>query len=523
MTPETIERARRQCCNVAAVQTFFDRFSPALTRAPQLILNCDETHISSRKRFKVLSPQGVLPLKVGREKLPHFSAMCTISASGHKFAPMLILPDQARLPDDLSELPEEAFFVSTGTGWMTQRAFLFFAHFFLYELEHYRATLPVELRGERCLLVLDGHSSRWTYEAVSVLNQAGVDILVLPAHCTHVLQPFDVAIASPLKTAMSRYDDDQDITLSLDAVQQLQITREEPQWLQEKRKRLIFTFLDAWSTAACRHNILSGFRATGLCPVDREKRLSAPDTRHLTAGEIYEPPRRGASDMNCTMVTERDNLMVLFLKPNNVFREIMEKVSNQDEQWIELLTRPTVSGRFLAGPDAFTWGRQEGRSTQLTEDCPRKHFAYQMVEPPPKAVWYILGKVALAIPKVIACPNWEISGSFSRYLTRIGVGHAFFNRQTTREGRIQAWHDFQTGAKDVSVTSLYALLCLVSARRILVVYLEVPNPRSANLIIRDHTLIFFGNAGELAGWRLKRVLPHIRLIPPIRQDTQPLA
>jgi hypothetical protein len=36
MIPETIENARGQCCNVLPVQTFFDGFSPALSRALQL-------------------------------------------------------------------------------------------------------------------------------------------------------------------------------------------------------------------------------------------------------------------------------------------------------------------------------------------------------------------------------------------------------------------------------------------------------------------------------------------------------
>lgn len=33
-----------------------------------------------------------------------------------------------------------------------------------------------------------------------IFNIFIIDLLVLPGHCTHILQPFDVAVAGPLKT-----------------------------------------------------------------------------------------------------------------------------------------------------------------------------------------------------------------------------------------------------------------------------------------------------------------------------------
>jgi hypothetical protein len=42
------------------------------------------------------------------------------------------------------------------------------------------------------LLLLDGHTSRWTFEAMIALQGAGLDVVILTTYCTHVLQPFDV-------------------------------------------------------------------------------------------------------------------------------------------------------------------------------------------------------------------------------------------------------------------------------------------------------------------------------------------
>jgi hypothetical protein len=49
MTVESTELARRHSCNEKETKTFFDRFSGDLNRDADLILNCHETHVSSRK------------------------------------------------------------------------------------------------------------------------------------------------------------------------------------------------------------------------------------------------------------------------------------------------------------------------------------------------------------------------------------------------------------------------------------------------------------------------------------------
>jgi hypothetical protein len=83
---------------VQAIRLVFDMFDGLLKRSVELPLNCDETHISSRKKFKVLVPEGMRALKEHEDKLPHFSAMCTICANGTRLHPMIILPGCKRLP-----------------------------------------------------------------------------------------------------------------------------------------------------------------------------------------------------------------------------------------------------------------------------------------------------------------------------------------------------------------------------------------------------------------------------------------
>ncbi|KEQ90523.1 hypothetical protein AUEXF2481DRAFT_55663, partial [Aureobasidium subglaciale EXF-2481] len=52
------------------------------------------------------------------------------------------------------------------------------------------------------LLILDGHGSHTTIEFLWFCKQHKIFLLFLPAHSSHVLQPLDLGVFSPLK---SRY------------------------------------------------------------------------------------------------------------------------------------------------------------------------------------------------------------------------------------------------------------------------------------------------------------------------------
>lgn len=52
----------------------------------------------------------------------------------------------------------------------------------------------------RRLLILDGHNSHCSYKFVSWAEKHNIEIICLPAHTTHALQPCDVGVFSPLAT-----------------------------------------------------------------------------------------------------------------------------------------------------------------------------------------------------------------------------------------------------------------------------------------------------------------------------------
>ena len=62
-------------------------------------------------------------------------------------------------------------------------------------------------RERRHLLIVDGHNSHVTLDVVMKAMDVGLDLLTLPSHTTHRLQPLDVSIFAPFKKSFRRYRD----------------------------------------------------------------------------------------------------------------------------------------------------------------------------------------------------------------------------------------------------------------------------------------------------------------------------
>ena len=95
--------------------------------------------------------------------------------------------------------------------------------------------------------------------------------MIFPGHTSHILQAFDVSIAAPLKTAYKKRILKYDIVFDKagDKRKELKTT------LMEIRIMMIQCLLDALSESATLSNIQSGFRASGICPLNLNMPLSS--------------------------------------------------------------------------------------------------------------------------------------------------------------------------------------------------------------------------------------------------------
>ena len=88
-------------------------------------------------------------------------------------------------------------------AWMTATLFSHWISHFIRCLEKNRGIS----HKRQYLLILDGYNSHITLEVVHKCREVGLDLLTLPSHTSHRLQPLDVGVFSPFKRYFKRYRD----------------------------------------------------------------------------------------------------------------------------------------------------------------------------------------------------------------------------------------------------------------------------------------------------------------------------
>jgi len=134
--------------------------------------------------------------------------------------------------------------------------------------------------------MLDNLESHISVEAINLCRENGVSLLTFPPHCSHRLQPLDVAVYGPLKTLYNNA-----CTTWLHTNPAIPMT--------------IFNisqcFGEAYPLAFCPRNIISGFQATQIWPFNRDVFVDADFTAaSVTDRELPSTP----DDATSPAVTE---------------------------------------------------------------------------------------------------------------------------------------------------------------------------------------------------------------------------
>jgi hypothetical protein len=61
------------------------------------------------------------------------------------------------------------------------------------------------------LLILDGHDNHVTLETIEHAKDIGLDMITLPFHTSHALQPLDISCFKPFKITFKK---DKDVAMS---------------------------------------------------------------------------------------------------------------------------------------------------------------------------------------------------------------------------------------------------------------------------------------------------------------------
>lgn len=213
---------------------------------PGRIFNADETGFEQNSNSRnVLAIRGSTNIWKHKTELSfHLTIMACGSASGFVVPPLFIIPGKRLSKDVLDERIVPGSCVTVGPkGFMS-------AKLFARWIEHFASSVPDHI--ERPLvLVYDGCASHFSEHIINVALENGIIL----ANSTHLIQPMDVAVFKPFKSALQN------------AVQEFVIDKGETTLT---KKSAIGLASKAWIRGIENRsaNIVSGFAATGIFPPD---------------------------------------------------------------------------------------------------------------------------------------------------------------------------------------------------------------------------------------------------------------
>lgn len=253
--PEATSIGRAIGFNRVAVNTFFTLLTDVCDKyhfKPERIWNVDETGITTvpNKQSKVISMRGKRQIGalVSAERGTLVTAEICMSASGSYMPVMLIFPRKLANPQLLDHTPPGTFAEYHPSGWIEKNIFIRWFKKFV-EFTHPTAENPV-------LLLLDGHAAHTkSLELINIARENHVVIICFPPHCTHRMQPLDVSFMAPLSNFYGE---------------------EVRKWMRQHPGRRVTIyeigklFGDAFMKAATMQTAISGFKKTGIYPLDSE-------------------------------------------------------------------------------------------------------------------------------------------------------------------------------------------------------------------------------------------------------------
>ena len=125
-----------------------------------------------------------------------------ISAAGTALPPLVIFKgkhvQQQWIPDQLSNSIQGWQFTASPNGWTSNEIALGWLKDHFVPLTHSQTPSPR-------LLIVDGHGSHVSEDFMYECFKSNIHLLFLPPHSSHVLQPLDVSIFSPLKSKYKAY------------------------------------------------------------------------------------------------------------------------------------------------------------------------------------------------------------------------------------------------------------------------------------------------------------------------------
>ncbi|XP_059064427.1 MFS-type transporter clz9-like [Cryptomeria japonica] len=221
-------------------------------RHPDLIIRTAEG--LDRDRAVMLRPSIVTNFYDNLEKLYNASEygptkIWNCDEIGHSILGFYLFKAKRQLKNYIANCEPGACMVAQPYAWMTKELFL-------NGLYHFARSIPGGVSPtNKHLLIFDGHQNHVALTTIHEAKSLGIDLLTLPTHTSHKLQPLDVSVFSPFKAHFKS---------------------ERSKWMAKhphieiRRTELVELASKAFKLALTSENIIVGFRRTEIWPLNKD-------------------------------------------------------------------------------------------------------------------------------------------------------------------------------------------------------------------------------------------------------------
>ena len=198
LKPRSLEHVRAKMASESVVNGYFQNLKHTLEThelidKPHLIFNVDEKGLSvDHKPPHVVSSSLYCPSAVTSGKGQTVTILGCGSATGQAIPPYFIFPGKRMRPELLTGSSPGATGTVSESGWSNGVIFRDYLE------NHFLKYVPGR-SNQKILLIVDGHKSHVTVGLSEWAQQMGIVLFILPAHCSHILQPLDVACYGPFQ------------------------------------------------------------------------------------------------------------------------------------------------------------------------------------------------------------------------------------------------------------------------------------------------------------------------------------
>lgn len=164
-----------------------------------LIFNMDETWVSIDNQYNkksVVHPKDLPGVSYQSNTGRHITVVGCIAKSGDAVEESFVVPMEVAIAHSMNDscLEQVKIFTSM-SGFMNGELLTKW----IDEVLGPHVQRKRQYMGQRALLIVDAHASRYSYAVLAALERNRIDMLVLPARVTSMFQPLDVVVYRKFK------------------------------------------------------------------------------------------------------------------------------------------------------------------------------------------------------------------------------------------------------------------------------------------------------------------------------------